>query len=271
MQIDAGTAIVFLGRGGIGSAAKTELAAWVAATRQSLQGSACPVVAAFVDRNAPSLPDALDSLVHDGAEPLKTIVIVPVLVPDEPALRRWLHKVVMRWRARNAAMAGLPRTLFASPLLQTQGLPDLLLKAVSSASTLDDVTAVVGDEDWQSDPKAWSEVPEHQQHVLWCTGPRCTAKGALGMWPVLTQVVREDPLLKKKLMLLQTSCQFPCNLGPLMIVYPEGTWYGNMDEGALKTVLTEHVRDGQVNRKHCVHGAPGEALAIEGETRLLKV
>lgn len=256
MQVDAGTAIVVLGRGGIGSAAKTELAALVASTRQSLQGLACPVVAAFVDRNAPALPDALDGLVQEGAESLQTIVIVPVFVPDEPALRRWLQKVVLRWRAQRALMGALPRTVFTSPLLQTHGLPALLLEAVSSASTLDDVATLLADEDWQSDPKAWSEVPEHQQHVLWCTGPRCTAKGALSLWPKLAQVVREDPVLKKKLMLLQTSCQFPCNLGPLMMVYPEGVWYGKMDEGALHTVLTDHVRDGQVNRKHCVHGAP---------------
>lgn len=256
MQLDAGIGIVLLGRGGIGSAAKTELAALVQALQQSLPVSAPAVVAAFVDRTAPALPEALDALVMAATEPLQTIVIVPVFVPDEPALRRWLHKAVMRWRA--ASVGVLPRTVFASPLLQTTGLPALLRDKVAQAA----VAAEEPEEgDWQSDPKAWSEVPEHQQHVLWCTGPRCAAKGALSMWPALTKVVREDPLLNKQLMLLQTSCQYPCNHGPLMIVYPEGVWYGKLDEGALKTVLTDHVHQGLVSRKHCVHGAPVESDA----------
>lgn len=252
MQLDAGIAIVLLGRGGIGSAAKTELAALVESVRQSLHGNAHAVVAAFVDRTAPALPEALDALVMAATEPLQAIVIVPVFVPDEPALRRWLHKALLRWRA--ASVGALPRTVFASPLLQTTGLPALLLDQVAQAAVSDQEPE---EGDWQSDPKAWSEVPEHQQHVLWCTGPRCAAKGALSMWPALTKVVREDPQLNKQLMLLQTSCQYPCNHGPLMIVYPEGVWYGKLDEGALKTVLTEHVLQGRVNQQHCVHGAPG--------------
>ena len=82
-------ALLLLGRGGLGSAAKNELQTLLQACQQADPG--LPVQLAFVDRNLPALPQALDSLratlaPAGGAQ--QTIVIQPTMVPDEPALRR---------------------------------------------------------------------------------------------------------------------------------------------------------------------------------------
>ena len=254
-SVESGVAVVLLGRGGIGEAAKVELNALVAGVQQALGARDGSVVAAFVDRVAPSLPEALDALVQAAAArqtAFATIVIVPVFVPDEPALRRWLHKVALRWRASAHAAVPPPRLVFGSPLLQTDGLAALLAGKIDSSKLIADRADETG-ANWQKDPKAWSEVPAHQHHVLWCTGPRCAAKGALGLWHRLGQVVHQHPVLSKQVMLLQTGCQYPCNHGPLMIVYPEGSWYGRMDEASLAPVLISHVVDGVPNARHCVH------------------
>lgn len=207
-----------------------------------------------------TLPEALDlcAAAH-------TIVILPVMVPDEPSLRRWLHKLIMRWRAGRTSLIDRTdsdqyrqRLIFAVPLVQTPQLADVLAATVQEALSqphTQDVPVVVGDGNWEQDPKGWSIVPEHQHHVLWCTGPRCAAKGAVQLWPHLTRTVRENPGLKKKVMLLQTSCQYPCNHGPLMIVYPGGQWYGPMDANNIAPVLTQHVLHDQVSEDLRIQGA----------------
>ena len=246
-------AIILLSRGGAYTAGLTELSdlasnlqnAMVAAGKPALQ-----TTPAYVDRAQPSLPEALN-LCADA----QTILILPVMVPDEASLRRWLHKLIMRWRAaQESAQQPVPRIVFGQPLLQLPALADLLGRAVDEALLQPDVPEVLGDDPWQQDPKGWSQVPDHQHHVLWCVGPRCAAKGALQMWPALTRAIRETPALKHSVQPLQPGCQYPCNHGPLMIVYPDGVWYGPMDEDSIAPVLTRHVRDREVDEAHHVHG-----------------
>lgn len=250
----ASMAIILLSRGAAyasGATELTELAQQLHATLVAQGQSPLCVTPAFVDRSQPALPEALDLCAS-----AQTIVILPVMVPDEPSLRRWLHKLVMRWRASRADGVHCPRLVFAQPLLQTPQLADVLALALENAvqSNAQDVPALVGDGDWEHDPKGWSIVPEHQHHVLWCVGPRCTAKGAAQLWPHLARTVQQNPGLKKKVMLLQTSCQYPCNHGPLMIIYPGGQWYGPMDQANIETVLTAHVLHENVSEDLCIQG-----------------
>lgn len=249
----AGTlAVVLLGRGAVYGACEgelTELAARVQAALGAQGLTPLRVQPAFVDRLQPALPQALDACAEAG-----TIVIIPVMLPDEPALRRWQHKVIMRWKTSRSEQGNVPRLVFAEPLLQSAQLPQLLAETVQQSMGAADVPAVVGDERWENDPVAWSSVPEHQHHVLWCVGPRCAAKGAVQLWPRLAKVVQDTPALKKSVRLLQTSCQYPCNHGPLMITYPDGVWYGPLAEADLGRVLTQHVQHRQVDATLRIHG-----------------
>ncbi len=173
-------ALLLLGRGGLGSAAKNELQALLQACQQADPG--LPVQLAFVARNLPAL-----------------------------------------------------------------------LNHLALATSRPDVVTEEGEEGWQTDPVAWSTVPAHQRHVLWCMGPRCVAKGAAALWPRLSQAVQASAPLKQQLQLLQTSCQYPCNQGPLMIVYPEGVWYGHLDEDSLVPVLKSHIEGSEACAAHRVH------------------
>ena len=250
MTTDESIAIVLLGRGGVARSTTGELTEL--AKRLLAQWPGAQVLPAFIDRWQPDLPAALTASADAGVQ---TIVIMPLMLPDEVALRRWLHKVAMRWLA--ARGNGCPRLVFAEPLLQTIPLPALLAEAVRRAlAHQPDVPAIVGDDDWQNDPKGWSSVPEHTHHALWCTGPRCAAAGAVALWPVLTSTVNDMAALKKCVRPLQTSCQYPCNHGPLMIVYPEGVWYGPLDADGIRHVLTRHVLHREVDPMLRVHGLP---------------
>jgi (2Fe-2S) ferredoxin len=240
-----GDAVVLLGRGGTGASAREALLELQQAL-QALLPPGCQVAIAFVDKAAPSLPEALD-----GCAVAARIAIVPLFAPDEPALRRWLHKLVMRWRAtRPEARAHIA---FAPPLLQAADLPALLLQRLPAALASEDVAREAG-EQWQRDPQAWSEVPPHSHHALVCTGPRCTALGAMAVWQELTGAIQADAALRARLRPLQTSCQYPCNHGPLVILYPDGVWYGRLEAGSAARVLRAHVLEGRASHGHHVHG-----------------
>lgn len=242
-------AAIVLTRGHYGGhAAADELSALVARLRTHLPD--WQIVGAFVDRAAPSLNDALDTCAK-----APRIVVLPVFVPADPALERWLHKVAMRWRHARPADSPQPEIHFAPALGSLPGAADAAAAALREHVAGEDVAATVSAR-WAHDPVAWSDVPPHRRHLLLCTGPRCTALGAGALWQHLDQRLREHRLLRCEdgVMALQTGCQYPCNLGPLLIVYPEGVWYGRLDAAALDRVIADHLVGGRIVASCAVHG-----------------
>ena len=94
---------------------------------------------------------------------------------------------------------------------------------------------------------------EAKHHVLMCTGGKlvgdkkgvCHARGAVDL---VTQLMMEleDRELTSETIVSATSCFGICEKGPLMVVYPEGTWYGNLDAQAIETIAEEHLEGGTV-------------------------
>ena len=79
-------------------------------------------------------------------------------------------------------------------------------------------------------------------HLLVCNSFRlsgdpqgvCNKKGA----PSLLQYL-EDEIVDRGIdaQVTATGCLKVCDRGPAMVVYPQGTWYGNLDEGKLDEIL----------------------------------
>lgn len=236
-------AVILLARGGTGAAARE--APQRLADEMQLRLPSCKMLVAFVDKAAPSLPQALDLCVS-----ARTVVVLPLFAPDEPALTRWLHKVAMRWRAGQGN--ALPSIRFAPSLMAADGLSDWACDQVVRALQSDDVAQTAGPQ-WQDDPIAWSNVPVHTHHALVCVGPRCVALGAVAVWDAVGDAIKADPALQRRLRPLQTSCQYPCNHGPLVIVYPQGVWYGRLEAQDVGRVLSAHVLEGAIDSAHTVH------------------
>lgn len=104
----------------------------------------------------------------------------------------------------------------------------------------------------------WSHIPAHARHVMLCTGPRCTQRGAQQVW----KVVRNELLAAQRMetadgvLLTRTHCQFPCNLGPVATVYPERCWY--------RIASADDAR--RLVREHLVAGTPVSAMLLNGDT-----
>ncbi|CAH0446882.1 Ferredoxin, 2Fe-2S [Ralstonia syzygii subsp. syzygii] len=85
----------------------------------------------------------------------------------------------------------------------------------------------------------------HHKHVLMCTGPRCTQDGAEAeaLFKVLGQTIDACEGLRVKR--TRTHCFAVCKQGPLMVVYPDGVWYRNLDTSSVRRIVDEHLAGGQ--------------------------
>jgi len=86
-----------------------------------------------------------------------------------------------------------------------------------------------------------------------CNGPRCTEGGdqAEQMFLKLGEKIDSRPDLKVKR--TRSNCFAVCKNGPILVVYPEGVWYGGVDEPVLERIVEEHLQGGNEVSEHVIH------------------
>lgn len=170
-------------------------------------------------------------------------MVVPVFFGRDRSLVHWLSKVACRWsRARSPA----PEVVFAKPIGEHPALGEAIVQAVAGAEG--EAPLSVDDFGSLEDPPAWSVIPPQERHVLACMGPRCTSRGAGKIYVHLFKRLQKRGLLRSRsgVHAAQTGCLSPCNLGPTMVVYPEGIWYCGLTTRAIDRVVDEHFIGGKV-------------------------
>ena len=88
-------------------------------------------------------------------------------------------------------------------------------------------------------------------HVFICTSCRingqqkgfCHTKGAVGLVEKFIEEI-EDRGLSDDVMITNTGCFGICEKGPIIVVYPEGIWYGNVSDGDVERIVDEHFEGG---------------------------
>ena len=98
-----------------------------------------------------------------------------------------------------------------------------------------------------------------RSHVLICGGTGCTSSGS----PAIREHLEKELTahgLADEIKVVQTGCFGLCALGPIMIVYPEGTFYSRVTEEDVTEIVEEHLLKGRVV-DHLVYNepAPGNA------------
>ena len=232
-------AVLLLARGGYGDWPQQELDRMVAAVRAA--GRYRHVDDVFIDQGTPYLPAALQACVDAGA---RRVLVQPVFVPVDRSLRIWIPRVIRRWLRRAGRDV---EVVLAGPIGDHPALGAAVARAVLDAEAGDDVRVEARTKDDLGSP-GWAVIPAHKYDALFCTGPRCATQGALDLYQYL-----RDRLLERKLVdgkdgvrLARTGCLYPCNLGPVMVVYPEGAWYCALTPRALDRILDEHFAGGRV-------------------------
>ena len=88
----------------------------------------------------------------------------------------------------------------------------------------------------------------YRSHVLVCGGTGCTSSGSKKIIERLQQEINAAGLAME-VGVVQTGCFGLCALGPIMIVYPEGSFYSMVKEEDIPEIVQEHLLKGRVVKR----------------------
>ena len=89
----------------------------------------------------------------------------------------------------------------------------------------------------------------YRSHVLVCGGTGCTSSGSLQIFDLLKEEIAKNGLADE-VSVVQTGCHGLCALGPIVIVYPEATFYSMVKPEYIPEIVSEHLLKGRVVKKY---------------------
>ena len=83
-----------------------------------------------------------------------------------------------------------------------------------------------------------------RSHVLICGGTGCTSSGSVKIKDAMEAEILANGLADE-VKVVMTGCFGLCALGPIMIIYPEGTFYSNVKAEDAAEIVSEHLLKGR--------------------------
>ena len=195
---------------------------------------------ALLEQGGPAVPDALEACGRSGVE---KVVVLPAFMPVEVATLNWIRYVARRWLDQSDASV---QVVLADTLAEHANVADASVELVREAALSAPPLASIAHKPGTPEPD-WSVIPPHNYHVLFCHGPRCSAAGAAELGAFLRKRLKDEGLDEgtHHVLAARSGCLYPCNLGPVMVVYPDGIWYCGLDETALSQIVEQHFLGGE--------------------------
>ena len=85
----------------------------------------------------------------------------------------------------------------------------------------------------------------YRSHVLVCGGTGCTSSNSAAIIEALETQIAEKGL-SEEIKVIRTGCFGLCALGPIMIVYPEGSFYSQVQVEDIPEIVEEHLLKGRI-------------------------
>ena len=104
-----------------------------------------------------------------------------------------------------------------------------------------------------------------RSHVLICGGTGCTSSGSKVLISTFEKEIEKNGLAEE-VKVVQTGCFGLCALGPVVIIYPEGTFYSRVEEKDVAEIVSEHLLKGRLVDRLVYKDADKEVIAEAGKT-----
>ena len=103
---------------------------------------------------------------------------------------------------------------------------------------------------------------EYKRNVLVCGGTGCTSSNSLKIVEALKNEIKANGL-ENEVKVVTTGCFGLCALGPIMIVYPEGSFYSMVNIDDIPEIVKEHFVNGNVVTRLLYQETVGEGGKIK--------
>jgi sirohydrochlorin cobaltochelatase len=97
-----------------------------------------------------------------------------------------------------------------------------------------------------------SHLKKLDAHVLVCTHKTCRKQGAGRVARELKRALKAKGL-RRSVMLTKVDCLDQCGRGPTVVVYPDGVWYGAVDEESACLIVEQHIKEGRIVEQKVLH------------------
>ncbi|PAB58125.1 NADH-quinone oxidoreductase subunit NuoF [Anaeromicrobium sediminis] len=85
----------------------------------------------------------------------------------------------------------------------------------------------------------------YRSHVLVCGGTGCTSSGSETLIDTFNEEIKKHEL-EHEVKIVKTGCFGLCEVGPIVIVYPEGAFYAHIKKENVATIVEEHLLKGRI-------------------------
>ncbi|MGE5549208.1 MAG: NADH-quinone oxidoreductase subunit NuoF [Bacteroidota bacterium] len=101
-------------------------------------------------------------------------------------------------------------------------------------------------------------MPMYRSHVLVCAGAGCVSSGCQAVKQALLEQISKYGL-ENEVRVVETGCMGPCDLGPVVVIYPEGVFYKRVKPEDTDDIAGQHLLKGRIVERLVYHTPSNEA------------
>ena len=102
----------------------------------------------------------------------------------------------------------------------------------------------------------------YRSHVLVCAGAGCISSACKSVQSTLIDEIEKNGLATE-IKVVETGCMGPCDLGPVVMVFPDGTFYRQLKPEDATEIVSEHLLKGKVVTR-LLHTPAGSTEQVTG-------